>query len=152
MSYTLAFTDRTFAGIDLGQPFPAKQDRRHEVSIVGIYQVSPRLTPSGTWVYYTGNAVIFPSGKYLFDNRFVSCYTDLNNYRMPDYHHLDVTATWIQKKTKRFESSWSFSVYNAYDRMNANSISFLPSTMAPNQTEVVKLTLFPIDLAFTRYK
>ena len=149
VSYTLAFTDRTFPEIDLGQVFPAKQDRRHEISVVGIYQVSPRLTLSGTWVYYTGNAVTFPSGKYLVDNRIVSYYTERNGYRMPDYHRLDVAATWIRKKTKRFESSWSFSVYNVYDRMNAYSISFRPSTTVPNQTEVVKLTLFQIIPSIT---
>ena len=149
VSYTLAFTDRTFPEIDLGQVFPAKQDRRHEISLVGIYQVSPRLTLSGTWVYYTGNAVTFPSGKYLVDNRIISYYTERNGYRMPDYHRLDVAATWIQKKTKHFESSWSFSVYNVYNRMNAYSISFRPSATVPNQTEVVKLTLFPVIPSIT---
>ena len=144
ISYTLSFTDRTFADIDMGQMFPAKQDRRHEVSIVGIYQLSPRLTLSGTWVYYTGNAVTFPSGKYLVDNRIISYYSERNGYRMPDYHRLDLAATWIQKKTKRFESSWSFSVYNVYNRMNAYSISFRPSETNPDQTEVVKLSLFPV--------
>jgi len=144
VSYTLSFTDRTFADIDQGQMFPAKQDRRHEVSIVGIYQLSPRLTLSGTWVYYTGNAVTFPSGKYLVDNRIITYYTERNGYRMPDYHRLDLAATWIQKKTKRFESSWSLSVYNVYNRMNAYSISFRPSETIPNQTEVVKLSLFPV--------
>lgn len=144
ISYTLSFTDRTFPDIDLGQPFPAKQDRRHEISVVGIYQVSPRLTLSGTWVYYTGNAVTFPSGKYLVDNRIITFYTERNGYRMPDYHRLDLAATWVQKKTKRFESSWSFSVYNVYNRMNAYSISFRPSETDPNQTEVVKLSLFPV--------
>lgn len=144
VSYTLSFTDRTFADIDQGQMFPAKQDRRHEVSVVGIYQLSPRLTLSGTWVYYTGNAVTFPSGKYLVDNRIITFYTERNGYRMPDYHRLDLAATWVQKKTKRFESSWSFSVYNVYNRMNAYSISFRPGATNPDQTEVVKLSLFPV--------
>jgi hypothetical protein len=144
ISYTLSFTDRTFADIDQGQPFPAKQDRRHEVSVVGIYQISPRWTLSGTWVYYTGNAVTFPSDKYLVDNRIITFYTERNGYRMPDYHRLDLAATWIQKKTERFESSWSFSVYNVYNRMNAYSISFRPSETDPTKTEVVKLSLFPV--------
>jgi hypothetical protein len=149
ISYTLSFTDRTFADIDMGQPFPAKQDRRHELSVVGIYQVTPRLSLSGTWVYYTGNAVTFPSGKYLVDNRIITFYTERNGYRMPDYHRLDLAATWVQKKTRRFESSWSFSVYNVYNRMNAYSISFRPSTTVANQTEVVKLSLFPVIPSIT---
>jgi hypothetical protein len=144
ISYTLSFTNREFADIDQGLPFPAKQDRRHELSVVGIYQLSPRLALSGTWVYNTGNAVTFPSGKYLVDNRIITFYTERNGYRMPDYHRLDLAATWVQKKTKRFESSWSFSVYNVYNRMNAYSISFRPSETNPDQTEVVKLSLFPV--------
>lgn len=144
ISYTLSFTIREFADIDQGLPFPAKQDRRHELSVVGIYQLSPRLALSGTWVYNTGNAVTFPSGKYLVDNRIITFYTERNGYRMPDYHRLDLAATWVQKKTKRFESSWSFSVYNVYNRMNAYSISFRPSETNPDQTEVVKLSLFPV--------
>lgn len=144
ISYTLSFTNREFADIDQGLPFPAKQDRRHELSVVGIYQLSPRLALSGTWVYNTGNAVTFPSGKYLVDNRIITFYTERNGYRMPDYHRLDLAATWVQKKTKRFESSWSISVYNVYNRMNAYSISFRPSETNPDQTEVVKLSLFPV--------
>jgi hypothetical protein len=144
ISYTLSYTDRTFDDIDQGQVFPAKQDRRHEISIVGIYQLTPRWTLSGTWVYYTGNAVSFPSGKYLVDKRIISFYTERNGYRMPDYHRLDLAATWISKKTKKFESSWTFSVYNVYNRMNAYSISFRPSETNPDQTEIVKLSLFPV--------
>jgi len=144
ISYTLSFTNRTFDEIDFGQVFPAKQDRKHEVSIVGIYQLSPRWTLSATWVYYTGNAVTFPSGKYVVDNHIVSFYTERNGYRMPDYHRLDLGATWIQKKTARYESSWSFSVYNAYNRYNAYSVSFRQSETDPSVTEAVKLSLFPI--------
>ena len=144
VSYTLSFTDRTFNDINFGQPFPAKQDRRHEVSIVAIYQLTPKWTLSGTWVYYTGNAVTFPSGKYLVDNRIISFYTERNGYRMPDYHRLDLAATWVSKKTKKFESAWSLSVYNAYNRYNAYSISFRQSETNPDQTEAVKLSLFPI--------
>ena len=144
VSYTLSFTDRTFNDIDAAQPFPAKQDRRHEVSIVAIYQLTPKWTLSGTWVYYTGNAVTFPSGKYLVDNRIISFYTERNGYRMPDYHRLDLAATWVSKKTKKFESAWSLSVYNAYNRYNAYSISFRQSETNPDQTEAVKLSLFPI--------
>lgn len=144
ISYTLSYTDRTFADIDAGKTFPAKQDRRHEVSVVGIYQLNPRWSLSATWIYYTGNAVTFPSGKYLADNRIVYYYTERNGYRMPDYHRMDVAATWIHKKTAKFESSFNFSIYNVYNRLNAYSISFRQSETNPDQTEAVKLSLFPI--------
>ena len=54
-------------------------------------------------------------------------YTERNGYRMPAYHRLDLGATWIKKKTAKFESSWTFSVYNAYDHDNAYSINFQPT-------------------------
>jgi outer membrane receptor protein involved in Fe transport len=144
VSYTLSFTNRTFDDIDFGNPFPAKQDRKHEISIVAIYQLTPKWTLSGTWVYYTGNAVTFPSGKYMVDNRIIAFYSERNGYRMPDYHRLDIGATWVVKKTKKFESAWTFSVYNAYNRYNAYSISFRQNEDNPDQTEAVKLSLFPI--------
>ena len=131
-------------GINKNNWYPAKQDQTHTIAIVGMYQASKKWTLSANWVYNTGNAVTFPSGKYLADNRIITFYSERNGYRMPDYHRLDLAATWVQKKTKKYESSWSFSVYNVYNRMNAYSISFRPSETDPTQTEVVKLSLFPV--------
>jgi hypothetical protein len=80
----------------------------------------------------------------MADNRIVYYYTERNGYRMPDYHRMDVAATWIHKKTAKFESSFNFSIYNVYNRLNAYSISFRQSETNPDQTEAVKLSLFPI--------
>jgi len=144
LSYTLSYTNREFDEIDNGKMFPAKQDRRHEISIVGIYELSPKWTFSATWVYYTGNAVTFPSGKYKIDGQIISFYSERNGYRMPAYHRLDLAVTWQRKKTAKFESAWNFSVYNAYNRYNAYSISFRQNEDDPSKTEAVKLSLFPI--------
>ena len=51
-------------------------------------------------------------------------YTERNGYRMPPYNRLDLSATLQGKKTKKFESSWNFSIYNAYGRENPYSIGF----------------------------
>jgi hypothetical protein len=142
LSYTWSKTMRQFDAIDNGDPFPARQDRTHDVSLVGIFDISPKLKASATWVYYTGNAVTFPSGKYEIEGLTVGYYTERNGYRMPDYHRLDLGLTWIRKKTDKYESSWNFSVYNAYARENAYFIDFQQNEDNPEVTEAVKFALF----------
>ena len=142
LGYTWSKTMRQFDLVDSGDPFPARQDRRHDVSVVGMYDLGRKLKLSATWVYNTGNAVTFPSGKYKIDETIVGYYTQRNGYRMPDYHRLDLGLTWIRKQTAQFESSWNFSIYNAYGRENAYFISFRQSKEDPEKTEAVQFSLF----------
>ena len=142
LGYTWSKTMRQFDLVDNGDPFPARQDRRHDVSVVGMYDLGRKLKLSATWVYNTGNAVTFPSGKYTIDETIVGYYTQRNGYRMPDYHRLDLGLTWIRKQTAQFESSWNFSIYNAYGRENAYFISFRQSKEDPEKTEAVQFSLF----------
>lgn len=142
VGYTLSKTMRQFDQINNGNPFPARQDRLHDISVVAQYNFSPKLIASATWVYNTGNAVTFPNGKYTIDGKTVGYYTQRNGYRMPDYHRLDLGLTWIRKQTARFESSWNFSIYNAYGRENAYFISFRQNKENPEQTEAVQISLF----------
>lgn len=142
LGYTWSKTMRQFNLINNGNPFPARQDRRHDVSVVAQYNLSKKLILSATWVYNTGNAVTFPNGKYVIDGRTVGYYTQRNGYRMPDYHRLDLGLTWIRRHTSRYESSWNFSVYNAYAKENAYFISFRPNKDNPDQTEAIQVSLF----------
>ena len=142
ISYTLSRTERKFEAINGGNYFPAKQDRKHDVSIVGIYELSKIWTLSATWVYYTGNAVTYPTGKYAIEGKTIFLYSDRNANRMPSYHRLDLGATWVRKKSDRFESSWNFSLYNAYGHDNAYMITFRDSKSDPTRTEAVQTTLF----------
>ncbi|MGE5395441.1 MAG: TonB-dependent receptor [Candidatus Saccharibacteria bacterium] len=144
VGYTWSKTMRQFDLIDEGQAFPARQDRRHEASVVALYDVSRKLKLAATWVYYTGNAVTFPAGKYVIDDKIVAYYTKRNAYRMPDYHRLDLSLTWIRKQTAKVESSWNLSVYNAYGRENAYFISFRQNKENPEKTEAVQISLFNI--------
>ncbi len=144
VGYTLARTERKIEGINQGAYYPAKQDRTHEISIVAMYQLSRRWALSGTWIYYTGNAVTFPSGKYGVNNATAYYYTERNAYRMPNYHRLDLGATFQARKTKRFESEWAFSAFNAYNRLNAYTITFRDSKTEPGTTEAVQTSLFGI--------
>lgn len=142
IGYTLSKTMRQFDQINEGKPFPARQDRRHDVSIVTMYDLSSKIKLSATWVYSTGNAVTFPSGKYVVDGRTIGYYTLRNAYRMPDYHRLDLGLTWIRKQTTKYESSWNFSIYNAYGRENAYFISFRQNKDNPDRIDAVQISLF----------
>lgn len=142
VSYTLSRTELKINSVNNGNWYPARQDRTHDISLVGIYQASKKWTLSATWVYYTGNAVSFPSGKYQVAGLTAFYYTERNGYRMPAYHRMDVAATLQGKKTKKFESSWTFSIYNLYGRENAYSIVFQNDPDDPTKTQALQYALF----------
>ncbi|MFA8343048.1 MAG: TonB-dependent receptor domain-containing protein [Rhodothermaceae bacterium] len=138
IGYTLSRSEREFPDIDGGKAFPAAQDRTHDISIVGIYKMNETWSFSFNWVYNTGNAVTFPSGKYFVEGNIVNYYTQRNGYRMPAYHRLDLGATYTISESQ----SINISLYNAYGRKNAFAISFREKTNNPNQTEAVRYALF----------
>jgi hypothetical protein len=144
ISYTLARAENKIAGINNNSWYPMKYDKTNDLSIVTIYKIGKRITSSAVWIYSTGNAVTFPSGKYIIDNNPVPWYTERNGYRMPPYHRLDISLTVDGKNRKKYKSSWEFSIYNLYNRYNAYIISFRESKTIPGSTEAVKLSLFGI--------
>jgi hypothetical protein len=145
VGYTLSRTQEQIPDINNGQPFPARQDRTHDISIVTIYNYDDTWTFSAVWVYNTGNAITFPSGNYWIDGRLVPYYTERNGYRMPAYHRLDLSATW----TLGPRSNLNFSLYNAYNRLNAYAINFRQDPNDPNKTQAVQTTFFPIIPSIT---
>jgi hypothetical protein len=151
ISYTWSKTKRQFKEINNGDLFLAKQDRPNNIAIVGMYELNPHLTFSATWIYYSGNAVTFPSGRYVVDRNVIPYYTGRNGYRMPDYHRLDIGVTWQRKKFKKFESNWNFSIYNVYARENAYAINFQPDPKDPTKMQAVQLSLFRFVPAVTYY-
>ena len=149
ISYDLSRTERKFDAINNGSYYPARQDRTHDISIVGMYELSKSWILSATWVYNTGNAVTFPSGKYEIDGKTIMLYSQRNANRMPAYHRLDIGATWIVKKTPKFESSWTFSLYNAYGQENAYTITFQNNVDDPTKTDAIQTTLFRFVPSFS---
>lgn len=142
IGYTLSRTERKINGINDGNWYAARQDATHDISIVGIYDINKKWSVSATWVYNTGNAVTFPSGKYTINGNTEFYYTERNGYRMPDYHRLDLGATRYFTKSTKYESSLNFSLYNAYGRKNAYTIDFQDDPNDPTKTQVVKTYLF----------
>ncbi len=123
IGYTLSWTYRTFKDLNNGNRYPAKYDRRHDLSIVASYELSKRWTLSSVFVYGSGNAITLPTNYYFIDQSIVPEYSELNAYRLFPYHRLDVSAVYTPqrkkaKKNRRIQGSWVFSVYNIYSRQN----------------------------------
>ncbi len=142
VSYTLSRTERKIDEINNGNWYLAKQDAKHDVAIVGMLDISKRWSVSANWVFKTGNAVTFPTGKYEINGQTFFLYTERNGYRLPAYHRLDVSATLQGKKRERFENSWNFACYNAYGRQNPYSVDFREDPSDPSKTQVVQTSLF----------
>lgn len=142
LGYTLAKTERKIDGINNNNWYNARQDRTHDLSVVGVYELSSKWSLSGLFVYGTGNAVTFPSGKYQVGGQSVFLYTDRNGYRLPAYHRMDLGATYTKKKRNGREVSWNYSLYNVYGRENPYSISFEDSKTDPTKTVAKQTTLF----------
>lgn len=142
VSYTLSKSERKITGINNNKWYNATQDRPHDISIVGIYQISKKWTLSGNFVFYTGNAVTFPAGKYQVNGQTAYYYNNRNADRMPNYHRLDFGATMQLKKTKKWSKELVFGLYNAYGRENAYAINFKDNKDNPTITEIRQTTLF----------
>jgi hypothetical protein len=147
LSYTLSRSLRQFDDIDNGRKFSARQDRIHDISVVMMYELNEKIALSAAFVYYTGDAVTFPFGKYEQDGIVLPYYQERNSYRMPDYHRLDLGCTWYMKERPKFTHNWNFSIYNAYARENAYTITFREAE--DGSQEAVQTTLFRLIPAIT---
>jgi hypothetical protein len=142
IGYTLSRTERKFAAINNDNYYPATQDRTHDVSVVGIYQLNKRWTFSGAFIYGTGNAVTYPTGKYNVGGLTTFSYSERNGYRMPSTNRLDIGATLEGKQHKKYHSSWTFGIYNVYAHRDPYTITFRDSKTVPNTTEAVETSIF----------
>lgn len=142
LSYTLSKTERKIDGINNNEWYNARQDRTHDVSVVGSYQLNQKWSLSGVFIYNTGNAVTFPTGKYNLNGNTIYQYGSRNADRMPANHRLDISATYDFKKKGKYESSLNFGVYNIYGRENAYTITFRDNKDDPTKTEAIQTSLF----------
>lgn len=129
IGYTLSWTTRNFPDIEDNRTFYARYDRRHDISLVTIYERSERWSFSFVFVFGTGNAITLPARRYIIEGTVTSDYGPRNSYRMVPYHRADISATYTCKPKKLFKkipyrNSWNFSVYNLYNRKNPYFIYF----------------------------
>lgn len=149
VGYTLSWTWRKFADLNAGEKFPAKYDRRHDLSVVATYAPTPRWRFGSVFVYGTGNATSLPERFYLVEGVLTQEYSSINQYRLPAYHRLDISATLTPKPKpgKKVKSNWVFSIYNLYSRKNPYFIYYDQTGSAYNgslKVEALQVSLFPI--------
>jgi len=142
IGYTLSRTELKFADINDGNYYPARQDRTHDLSVVGIYQLTKRWNLSATYIYGTGNAVTYPTGKYEVGGLTTFSYSERDGYRLPPTQRMDIGATLEGKQHKKYHSSWTFGIYNVFAYRNPYIITFRDSKTVPNTTEAVETSIF----------
>ncbi len=159
IGYTLSWTWLQFDSLNFGERYPARYDRRHDISVVGIYKLKDHITLSATWVYGTGNAITLPISSYGVENHTVpgaqqsqtgsiwpysvtGDYGKKNSFRMSPYHRMDIGIQ-FHKKLKRCVRTFEFSVYNVYSHQNPffYYIDYDPKT---KKNKLMQASLFPI--------
>ncbi len=150
IGYTLSYAERTFPELQGGRTFYARYDRRHDGSIVLSYTKSKKWTFGAVFVYGSGAAFNLPTHLIFFSGTQGLYYEDdyRNKYRLIPYHRLDLSATYTQKKTEKFESVWNFSIYNVYNRQNQYIIylDIQGNVLDPNaglKIQPKQITVFP---------
>ena len=123
-SYTLSRSLRRFDEINGGMPFAAKSDRRHNLSLVCVWEPSRRWTLSATFLYATGGAYTAPTAIYMNGGSILKEYGPYNGSRLPDFNRLDLSATWwiVRRGAKR--NGINISLYNVYARKNPLTVSW----------------------------
>jgi hypothetical protein len=153
VGYTLSYTYKTFPAINNGRTYPAKYDRRHDLSVVATYQYSKKWTFSSVFIFGSGNAITLPTNYYFVEQQVTPEYSTINSYRLPAYHRLDLSAVYhpTRKPGKKWRSSWAFSIYNVYSRQNPYFLYVdTRGTVAGGvKAKVKQVSIFPILPAVT---
>ena len=148
VSYTLSWTENKIDGINNGKWYTASNDRRHDISIVGIYDITPKWQVSASWVFLSGQAMSVPSAKYEINGETIYYYNERNGYRAPAYHRLDVSASYkrqhVTKRGRKWSDEWTFGIYNLYNRYNPFTITFKSNSTYPTGTKAKLTALFGI--------
>jgi hypothetical protein len=160
IGYTLSWSQLQFDSINFGKKYYAKYDRRHDISLVGIYKINDHITLSATWVFGTGNAVTLPLAEYSLTDHdpsssspqqvntpqafswFVNDYGEKNSFRMAPYHRMDV-ALQFHRKMKRWDRTFEVGVYNLYNRKNP-FFYYIGYDSTGQQRKLRQISLFPI--------
>ncbi|BDX36923.1 TonB-dependent receptor [Tenuifilaceae bacterium CYCD] len=132
ISYTLSRSMRRTNGkwddeiINDNKYFPSSYDKTHNLVVNGNYYISQRWRFAATFTYNTGRPVTIPEYEYYLNGYKYIYYSDRNEYRLPDYHRLDVSITLGEslRIKKKWKGSFTFSVINVYGRKNAYSLYY----------------------------
>jgi hypothetical protein len=119
-SYTWSKVLRDVPGVNQDQLYHPTYDRRHNGTVVATYDLSKRISLGGTWIYGTGRSQTLPQGTYYFGGQVVDYYTGRNEFKLNDFHRLDLSLNFYSKEKpgRRWKSEFNLSLYNVYGRRN----------------------------------
>ena len=132
-------------GINNGNWYNTPHDKTHDISFTGSYDWNNKWKISTNFLFQTGQPATFPNGQYQYNGVIIPSYSGRNSDRLPSYHRLDLSLNYTPKPNKNsgLQGNWVFSIYNIYNRRNANSISFDRNTDT-GRNEATRLAIFGI--------
>ena len=151
IAYSLLWADRTFAEKNGGKTFPARFDNRHTINVLLNWQVSDKVQLGAAWTGHSGNRFTLMTqvwdvpntGMSSFDD-YVPLRTNLNNYRLPFYHRLDLSCTMHNSR-----GYWTFGLYNAYCHINTVAIRLSYNDLGQPVFQKVKLLPVIPSISYT---
>lgn len=163
-SRTMRLFDRKNQELNFGKPFPAKYDRRHDISIVLSYKINDNIDVSATWVFSTGNTATVSTQRYPYasddpdeydsgQTGTLAVYEGRNNFRMPNYHRMDLAAN-FHRTFKRAHRTINVSIYNVYNHQNPYMLyQSMTDSYQSHPYSLKQLSIFPIlpSVAYTLY-
>ena len=152
LAYTLSKSEQKTAGrtstelgINNGNWYNTPYDKTHDISFTGNYELNKKWNFNANFLFQTGQPTTYPNAQYEYNNITIPNYSNRNEFRLPSYHRLDISANYTPKpdKTKGWQASWVFGIYNLYNRRNAASISF-SENRDTGANEALRLSIFGI--------
>lgn len=147
LSYTYSKTFNRINGVNNGEKYPNRYDKRHNVSVMFKYPISKRIEVNSNFVLTSGGALTMPVGSFVFDGVSFNAYSTRNNYRLPAYHRLDLSFKYKNEKrnqSRRFKHYWSLDIYNAYGQKNPFTVYSIQEDHGFVQTRTHALFLYRI--------
>jgi hypothetical protein len=150
ISYTLSRSEQQTPGrtaneigLNNGNWYSSIYDKLHNLAITGNYNWSDKWSFGANFILQTGQPVTYPNGQYQYQGITIPSFGLRNEDRLPAFHHLDISATYIPKpqKKKNWQGEWVFSIYNVYNRQNAASVSFRQNNET-GANEAVRFSIF----------
>jgi hypothetical protein len=154
IGYTLSRSERSFPDIEGGRWYPAIYDRTHDLSVVANYSLSKKWDVGATFIYGSGRYYTPIQGFYFIEQELNTFYGPRNSARLADYHRFDVSFTYTPKpdSKKAFRGSWTFSIYNTYNRKNPFFINYETDTDFESGATTItgeQITIFPLIPSIT---
>lgn len=143
VSYTLSKTQTKIDGINDNRWYDASNDRRHDLNIVAMYDLTDRWSLSASFLFASGQALSVPDAKYQLSGATIYYYGQRNSYRTPTTHRLDISANY-RHVGKKFTYEWSIGVYNLYNHYNPYIIYFEDCPDNLSGTRAVQYSMYGI--------